>query len=41
MRESLPENLQKIVEEQEKAEKTREALPFEKKRSKKKEKTSG
>jgi YidC/Oxa1 family membrane protein insertase len=41
MRESLPENLQKIVEEQEKTEKNREALPFEKKRSKKKEKTSG
>jgi YidC/Oxa1 family membrane protein insertase len=41
MREPLPENLQKIVEEQEKAEKTRETLPFEKKRSKKKEKTSG
>jgi YidC/Oxa1 family membrane protein insertase len=41
MREPLPENLQKIVEEQEKTEKNREALPFEKKRSKKKEKTSG
>jgi YidC/Oxa1 family membrane protein insertase len=41
MREPLPENLQKIVEEQEKAEKTRESLPFERKRSKKKEKTSG
>ena len=42
-REPLPENLQKILEEQEKlqAQKTREALPFEKKRSKKKEKTSG
>ncbi len=39
MREPLPENLQKLVEEQEKAEKGREALPFEK-RSKKKEKTS-
>lgn len=40
MREPLPENLQKLVEQQEKAEKGREALPFEK-RSKKKEKTSG
>ncbi len=40
MREPLPENLQKLVEQQEKAEKTKEALPFEK-RSKKKEKTSG
>lgn len=39
MREPLPENLQKLVEQQEKAEKEREALPFEK-RSKKKEKTS-
>ncbi|MBE9170441.1 membrane protein insertase YidC [Pleurocapsales cyanobacterium LEGE 06147] len=41
MREPLPENLQKIVEQQEKVEKSRETLPFEKKRSKKKEKTSG
>ncbi len=41
MREPLPENLQKIIEEQEKAELDREALPFERKRSKKKEKTSG
>ncbi len=44
MREPLPDNLQKILDEQEKAEaKTnREALPFEHKRSKKKkEKTSG
>ena len=43
MQEELPENLQKIVAEQEKAdkEKNREALPFERKRSKKKEKTSG
>ena len=43
MREPLPENLQKIVAEQEKAEAAakREALPFERKRSKKKEKTSG
>lgn len=42
-REPLPENLQKILEEQEKqqAQQGREALPFEKKRSKKKEKTSG
>ncbi|WP_013322863.1 membrane protein insertase YidC [Gloeothece verrucosa] len=40
MREPLPENLQKLVEQQEKTEKGREALPFEK-RSKKKEKTSG
>jgi YidC/Oxa1 family membrane protein insertase len=39
MREPLPENLQKLVEQQEKAEKAKEALPFEK-RSKKKEKTS-
>lgn len=43
MREPLPEDLQKIVQEQEKAEASasREALPFERKRSKKKEKTSG
>lgn len=41
MQEELPENLQKIVAEQEKVEKNREALPFERKRSKKKEKTSG
>lgn len=43
MREPLPENLQKLVEQQEKAEKAekeREKLPFEPKRSKKKEKTS-
>jgi YidC/Oxa1 family membrane protein insertase len=39
MREPLPENLQKLVEQQEKSEKGRETLPFEK-RSKKKEKTS-
>lgn len=39
MREPLPENLQKLVEQQEKTEKSRETLPFEK-RSKKKEKTS-
>ncbi|WP_319421365.1 membrane protein insertase YidC [Pleurocapsa sp. FMAR1] len=43
MREPLPENLQEILKEQEKAEAAakRDALPFEKKRSKKKEKTSG
>ncbi|GAB4534055.1 MAG: membrane protein insertase YidC [Pleurocapsa sp.] len=41
MREPLPDDLQKIVAEQEKAEASREALPFERKRSKKKEKTSG
>jgi YidC/Oxa1 family membrane protein insertase len=40
MKEPLPDNLQKLVAEQEKAEKGREALPFEQKRSKKKEKTS-
>jgi YidC/Oxa1 family membrane protein insertase len=41
MREPLPENLQKLLEQQEKAAKGRENLPFEHKRSKKKEKTSG
>jgi YidC/Oxa1 family membrane protein insertase len=42
MREPLPENLQKIVAEQEKAEKGRQTLPFEPKKStKKKEKPSG
>lgn len=41
MREPLPENLQKLVEEQEKTEKNRESLPFESKSLKKKEKTSG
>ena len=43
MREPLPDDLQKILDEQEKAEAVakREALPFERKRSKKKEKTSG
>ncbi|VEP12035.1 Membrane protein insertase YidC [Hyella patelloides LEGE 07179] len=41
MQEELPENLQKIIAEQEKADKNRESLPFERKRSKKKEKTSG
>ena len=39
MREPLPDNLQKLLEEQEKAEKGRQTLPFEK-RSKKKEKPS-
>ncbi len=34
--EPLPENVQKLVEQQEKAAKTRESLPFERKRSKKK-----
>ena len=43
MREPLPEDIQKILDEQEKTEAAgnREALPFERKRSKKKEKTSG
>ncbi len=41
MREPLPENLQKLLEAQEKTEKGREAMPFEKRTSKKKEKTSG
>ncbi|NJK99114.1 MAG: membrane protein insertase YidC [Spirulinaceae cyanobacterium SM2_1_0] len=44
MREPLPENLQKLVEAQEKeeaGEQARETLPFERKRTKKKEKTSG
>ena len=43
MREPLPDNLQKILDEQEKTEAAgnRDALPFERKRSKKKEKTSG
>ena len=40
MQEPLPDNLQKILEEQEKKEQSRESLPFERKRSKKKEKTS-
>ncbi|WP_069790783.1 membrane protein insertase YidC [Cyanobacterium sp. IPPAS B-1200] len=40
MREPLPENIQKILDDQIKATKGREAIPFEKK-SKKKEKTSG
>ena len=43
MREPLPDDIQKILDEQEKAEAAgnRDALPFERKRSKKKEKTSG
>ena len=41
MREPLPENLQKLVEQQEKAEKGRQSLPFERKKTKKKPKTSG
>jgi YidC/Oxa1 family membrane protein insertase len=41
MKEPLPENLQKLVEEQERSQKAQEALPFERKKSKKKEKTSG
>lgn len=40
MREPLPENLQKILDQQTKANQDRETLPFEKKGSKKKEKTS-
>ena len=41
-REPLPENLQKILDEQEKETKGREEIPFERKRSKKKQqKTSG
>lgn len=39
-REPLPENIQKIVDEQEKAARGREEIPFEKKSLKKKEKTS-
>lgn len=39
MREPLPDNLQKLIDQQEKSEKAREEIPFEK-RSKKKEKTS-
>ena len=39
-REPLPENLQKIVDQREKAQKGRADIPFEKKRGKKKEKTS-
>lgn len=39
--EPLPENLQKLVEQQEKAAQKRESLPFERKRSKKKGSTSG
>lgn len=41
MREPLPENLQKLLEQQAKTEQNREALPFEKRSNKKKEKTSG
>ena len=46
MKEPLPENLQKLVEQQEKEQKQQQAkgqdsLPFERKRSKKKEKPSG
>ncbi|HIK38245.1 MAG: membrane protein insertase YidC [Geminocystis sp.] len=40
MREPLPENLQKIVAEREKAAKAKQPLPFEKRKLKKKEKTS-
>ncbi|ELS01980.1 membrane protein insertase, YidC/Oxa1 family, C-terminal domain [Xenococcus sp. PCC 7305] len=41
-REPLPDNLQKILDEQEKEQKGREEIPFERKRSKKKQqKTSG
>jgi YidC/Oxa1 family membrane protein insertase len=40
-KEPLPENLQKLVDEQEKLEKGRSDLPFERKGSKRKEKTSG
>ena len=40
-KEPLPENLQKLVDEQEKSEKGRDKLPFECKGGKKKEKTSG
>ncbi len=39
-REPLPENIQKIVDDRQKAEKGRTAIPFEKKSGKKKEKTS-
>ncbi|NCO75530.1 MAG: membrane protein insertase YidC [Cyanobacteria bacterium] len=39
-REPLPENIQKILDEQEKAARGREEIPFEKKNLKKKEKTS-
>lgn len=40
-KEPLPENLQKLVDEQEKSAKGRDDLPFERKSSKRKEKTSG
>jgi len=42
MKEPLPENLQKLVQEQERAQQAQQALPFERKKAKKnKEKTSG
>jgi YidC/Oxa1 family membrane protein insertase len=40
MREPLPENLQKLVEDQGKLESTKEEIPFEKRSAKKKEKTN-
>ncbi|MEB3161438.1 MAG: membrane protein insertase YidC [Synechocystis sp.] len=40
MREPLPENIQKLLDDQVKASQSRETLPFEKKGGKKKEKTS-
>ena len=40
MKEPLPENLQKLLDQQEKAAKGRQSIPFEKRTSKKKEKTS-
>lgn len=40
MREPLPENIQKLLDDQVKASQSREVLPFEKKSGKKKEKTS-
>ncbi len=40
MREPLPENLQKLIEEQEKTVTIKEAIPFEKRSNKKKEKTN-
>lgn len=40
MREPLPENLQKLIEQQEKAAQVKQPLPFDKKSPKKKEKTS-
>jgi YidC/Oxa1 family membrane protein insertase len=41
MKEPLPENLQKLVEQKEKEEKGRQSLPFEKNKRKNKPKTSG